>query len=424
MRYATFLTAVLLLAAAAITTAAAQDDLQPVATAPPSAAAATDPPVSESDDPRSNICLPAQINVHQQHQGVPMRLGEWLTLVVSGACKSDVMTQLAASGAQPGAASQTSGIALLLNDVPMQNLPMVSAQGDDPAQLLLSFRLQRDSEQNNDDEEHNRESWSTFLRDNESCCQSALHLKEMNVAIAIAIGTRPAAALGPLQNIQFRVEDRSVVAWTFWVLLIAFLVGYGLCIRSPTLLRDTADGSYSLAKSQMAFWGLLVALCFSGVWFVIGSMEQIPSEVLVLLGISATTGWLAPYAGTTSVTNAMTDLNTQQQHVLTATATASAQLQDTTEHAAKLQSISDTMLRTAVRAHLQRIGGFLRDICSDGNGVGVHRVQAVAWTLILGVVFVCEVTTVISMPVFSTNLLLLLGISNGTYLTMKTKEQP
>ncbi|MDZ4814122.1 MAG: hypothetical protein SGI99_16160 [Pseudomonadota bacterium] len=426
MRYATILTALLLLAvtATATTTAAAQDDPQPAATAPPSAALATDLPVAESDGPPSNICLPAQISVHQQHQDVPMRLGEWLTLLVGGACKSDVVAQLAASGAQPGAASQSSGIVLLLNDVPMQNLPMVSAQGDDPTQMLLSFRLQRDSDQSNDDEEHNRESWSTFLRDNESCCQSALHLKEMNVAIAIAIGTRPAAALGPSQNIQFRVEDRSVVAWTFWVLLIVFVLGYGLCIRSPTLLRDAPGGSYSLAKSQMAFWGLVVALCFSGVWFVIGTMELIPNEVLILLGISALTGWLAPIAGTTSMTNAMADLNTQQQHVLRAAANANAQLQDTAEHAAKLQSINDSMLRTAARAHLQRIEGFLRDICSDGNGIGVHRVQAVAWTLILGVVFVCEVTTVISMPVFSTNLLLLLGISNGTYLTMKTKEQP
>ena len=423
MRYATILTALLLLAATAIV--AAQSDPLAAAAAPTSAAdPVVDPSVAESDDPPSNICLPAQISVHPQHQGVPMRLGEWLTLVVGGACKSDVLTQLATSGAQPGVSGQTSGVALLLNDVPMHNLPMVSAQSDDPTQMLLSFRLQRDSEQNNDDEEHNRESWSTFLRDNQSCCQSALHLKEMEVAIAIAIGNRPAAALGPGQNIQFRVEDRSVVAWTFWVLLIVFVLGYGLCIRSPTLLRDTPGGSYSLAKSQMAFWGLLVALCFSGVWFVIGTMELIPNEVLILLGISAATGWLAPFAGSTSVTNAMTDLNTQQQHVLTATATANAQLQDTAEHAAKLQSISDTMLRTAARAHLQRIEGFLRDISSDGNGVGVHRVQAVAWTLILGVVFVCEVTTVISMPVFSTNLLLLLGISNGTYLTMKTKEQP
>lgn len=433
MRISLILAALLLLGA---TLAFAEAD---VGTTAASAAATQSPPTppAAAVGATAPICLPAQIRLHPQHKGVPMRLGEWLNLVLSGQCAVDVATQLAQSGAAPGANGKASGITLLLNDVQMQDVPMVLAHGDDRGQSLLSFRLRR-----NADDSANLASWNSFLRNNESCCAHAFNLKEMQVTIALAIGNRPAAALGDAQSFQFRVEDREVVAWTFWVLFVVFFTGFVLCVRSPTLLRDTPGGSYSLAKSQMAFWGLIVALCFAGVWFVIGSMEQIPNEVLILLGISAATGWLSPYAGASSVTNAMSALSVQQQQAQTAAdantaagkiavpASKTANESDAEAasanavHAAKMQAISADMLRTSARDHLRKAENFLRDICSDGEGVCVHRVQAVAWTVILGVVFVCEVTTVISMPVFSTNLLLLLGISNGTYLTLKTKEQP
>lgn len=365
------------------------------------------------------VCLPSQISLHQRHQGVPTRLNDWLTLVVSGACSSALTTQIDQGGSKPLLSGASSGVSLLLNDTSMLNLPMVLAQGDAPGQTLLSVRLLRDSE-----DADNRDSWNTFLRNGESCCEHALSLREMDVALALAIGNGPVMALASTQSVQFRVEDRAVVAWTFWVLAALFVVGCWLCLRSPSLLRDTPGGSYSLAKSQMAWWGLIVALSFCGVWFVIGTMEAIPSEVLVLLGVSVATGWLSPMAASSSVSNAMADLTAQQQQVQTAATVAATQSQPTDAHGEQLKGIGDRMLRASMRGHLQKVEGFLRDISSDGDGVCVHRVQAVAWTLILGVVFVCEVTTVISMPVFSTNLLLLLGISNGTYLTLKTKEQP
>jgi hypothetical protein len=393
--------------------ASAQADV-PGATTTASSVAPVEPVVAAAA-----VCLPGQISVHPQHLGVPMRLGDWLTLMVSGPCSSALTTQIAQAGSRPVKTGTGSGIGLLLNDTPMQNLPVVLAQGDQSGQTLLSVRLLRDSEDSD-----NRDAWNIFLRNGESCCEHVFTLSEMDVAIALAIGNSPAMALAGSQNIQFRVEERRVVAWTFWVLALVFVIGFWLCVRSPALLRDKPGGSYSLAKSQMAWWGLIVALSFSGVWFVVGTMEAIPNEVLILLGISATTGWLAPMAGASSVSNAMADLTAQKQQVQAAATVAATQAQPTDAHADELKDIGDRMLRTTTRAHLQRVEGFLRDICSDGDGVSVHRVQAVAWTFILGVVFVCEVTTVISMPVFSTNLLLLLGISNGTYLTLKTKEQP
>jgi hypothetical protein len=67
--------------------------------------------------------------------------------------------------------------------------------------------------------------------------------------------------------------------------------------------------------------------------------------------------------------------------------------------------------------------GFFRDIISDHNNVSIHRFQMVVWTLVLGVFFLRSVTKSLSMPQFDDSMLILMGISNGTYLGLKIPEK-
>lgn len=62
------------------------------------------------------------------------------------------------------------------------------------------------------------------------------------------------------------------------------------------------------------------------------------------------------------------------------------------------------------------------DILSDVNGVSFYRFQLVAWTFVLGVVFLHHVFRYLEMPDFDEYLLALLGISAGTYLGYKLPE--
>lgn len=69
--------------------------------------------------------------------------------------------------------------------------------------------------------------------------------------------------------------------------------------------------------------------------------------------------------------------------------------------------------------------GFFIDILSDDNGISMHRFQNLAWTIIAVTVYlykVSGVTTGCQLPELSDTLLALTGISNATYLVMKTKE--
>jgi len=80
--------------------------------------------------------------------------------------------------------------------------------------------------------------------------------------------------------------------------------------------------------------------------------------------------------------------------------------------------------------------GFLQDILSDKYGISIHRFQAFIFNLVFGLWFIYKtvvnlkgITTSASgqvvnaiIPVFSTNNLILLGLSAGTYAALKLTE--
>jgi hypothetical protein len=61
-------------------------------------------------------------------------------------------------------------------------------------------------------------------------------------------------------------------------------------------------------------------------------------------------------------------------------------------------------------------------VLSDADGIDFHRFQMLAWTFVLGVVFIIEVWQGLAMPDFSATLLGLMGLSAGTYVGLKIPE--
>jgi hypothetical protein len=169
---------------------------------------------------------------------------------------------------------------------------------------------------------------------------------------------------------------------TFLAAVIALIIGAKL----SAILRDGAAGTtYSLGRVQMAFWLYLITASFIYIWLVTGDYNGILTpQALTLLGISATTSLMAVAAGNGTIG----------------------------------QSV-----------------GFWNDILTEpGNppagvvapepvsGIALHRLQIVVWTGILGVVFVVEVYNSFQLPAFDSNLLILMGLSGGTYVGFKLKE--
>lgn len=131
---------------------------------------------------------------------------------------------------------------------------------------------------------------------------------------------------------------------------------------------------FSLARTQFAFWLFLVTGGFLFIWLTTGQfLGVVTGGVLTLLGISATSGLAA--------------------------------------------------VLIDPRPNPNPSRGFLIDILSDGTSVVLHRVQMLAWTLILGLIFLWTVTTSFTFPSFDTNLLLMAGITSGIYLGFKFPEK-
>jgi hypothetical protein len=365
--------------------------------------------ISRTSDPPDGTLEIVGTNDGQSPSDFLFELGDVLRLKATGDLATAIAAELAKSAA-------TRSITLYLDSVPMVGLvagPLAVGQGQ-TASVHLSFSLAR-----NPNNEDNRKAWDTLFR--------RQHSYVMPMPVSLAVGRAlPIGATTP-DSIQFQVATPFVTMLIFAVGLAVFVGMFAALIkwkRINAILLNATTGYYSLGKAQMAFWGLLVFVAVSGILVLTGTLECIPAQTLTLLGISGSTGLgsvLINRSKRVDAGNSIKHLADEEQQLLKDAATAAGTL---------AQSGIDRL--RIVQTEMKRLGtlfvqgtsrGFFADICDDGNGPSFHRVQVVIWTILLGCAFVNSVVRVMSMPEFPESLLLLMGISNGTYLGFKVPEK-
>ena len=89
--------------------------------------------------------------------------------------------------------------------------------------------------------------------------------------------------------------------------------------------------------------------------------------------------------------------------------------QATPEQSARIARMEDAV-RPASR-------NLLLDILTDKNGITLHRLQIVMWTLALATIFVVQVFLNLTFPEFDPTILALMGLSSGVYLGFKIPER-
>lgn len=197
----------------------------------------------------------------------------------------------------------------------------------------------------------------------------------VGVAVAAADGTTPVRAR-LRERATFRVYDPIWLAGGgLGILLLAG--GIGMAGWNTGLLRDRGAASpFSLGRVQMAWWLVLTIGGFLFIWLLSGQWRGVVTTgMMALVGISATTG-------------------------------VAARLADDPPE-------GDPEKETQ---------NFWLDIVSDGENPAVHRLQLIAWTILLGGIFAWTVLWTFAFPDFDANLLLLVGIVGGTYVGFKFKE--
>lgn len=192
--------------------------------------------------------------------------------------------------------------------------------------------------------------------------------------------------------------------WEFWISMGIIVGCLGLFVwKAPTtdVLRDTGitltnltqvNPNYwhqhkhplSLARLQMSIWFFIIIGSFVFLWSTTGSLAGVNNTALILMGISGGTSMFA------AIISEKRDWDAKKREPA---------------------NVSDSAFTN-----------WFIDILSSDEGMTIHRFQMFAWTLVLAVVFVNGVLSDYAMPLFSNELLGLMGISSGIYIGFKIKE--
>jgi hypothetical protein len=300
---------------------------------------------------------------------------------------------------------------------------------------ILEFKLER--------ADTSRAAWVSLLG-------SPTSLSKQGVAVGVGYGTSP--ELGYSQQIPPYITLTVLEPWRLTVgfLVLLFLAGlFVRLVKKSNIIRDALppfppEGfrkPYSLARLQMAVWFFLVAGAFIFLFLIMHSIDTLNQQALLLIGIGAGTALGATLVDKSKRTlreSKLIELRPLRERLkaeikvleavvakgsspssLSKDEMANLPAARLEENRAKLESTETEIKEIEQSKSAPVSSGFVEDILSDAGGVSFHRFQMLAWTVILGLLFVYSVWERLAMPEFSATLLSLMGISAGTYLGFK-----
>lgn len=205
--------------------------------------------------------------------------------------------------------------------------------------------------------------------------------------IRVGVGVEGGLVAGPADPnasdtiLTFRVPS-SVSLLLAATLTLTLLVATPMLAWKTNMLRDRGQAaqqgtmpSFSLARTQMAFWFVNIVVAFLYIWAATGALDTVTPTALALMGIAAGT------------------------------------------------ALGAAVVDDAKRLPVSTSQSMLKDLLTDATGYSLHRLQLLTWTLVLWIVFWRSVWRALAMPDFDATLLALMGISNGTYVGFKIPER-
>ena len=193
------------------------------------------------------------------------------------------------------------------------------------------------------------------------------------------------------------------------LLALAFLLQIKYCFLCDD--SKAKPKTYSFARTQLVWWTFIILSIIVTIAISTAKIPTLLTSTLILLGI----GSLTTISG--RIIDISDDNNfTQNQNAANNNAVANPQP----------QTLSKDLPSQ----------GFLLDILSDKTGISIHRLQALMFNLLFGFWFMYKCaqhiyginihTTQLMInkiiPDLSPNDLILLGLSAGTYIALKTTE--
>ena len=205
------------------------------------------------------------------------------------------------------------------------------------------------------------------------------------VNISVAKYLPFAKAIG---DIPFSISLHPKVS-KYWILAVAIpAIGLIILALFNNLLKEDKNIFYSLGRTQLFFWTIIFLVSYLYIWYITESLPDINGTILVILGISVTT-------------------------------TAAGKVIENEHKKTDAELLTLTSQLSLVK---EKSEGFLKDILSDNSSINIHRFQNVLFNLAFGTIFIQKAFSSHVLPEFDSNMLLLMGISSGTYAGLKITE--
>jgi hypothetical protein len=260
--------------------------------------------------------------------------------------------------------------------------------------------------------------------------------------VTVRVGFEGQAPLEGEIKRKLRIIEADLL---FWISLGGFALAlslFGWLATVTNILRESGPEpggrkrkAFSLGRSQMAFWFLLVLASYLGILLITRDQCPIPSQVIGLMGIAAITALGSAAVDISRRSAAQVELprcvaqKTEAARTAAvaaggaAPAGAAAGVAPATAAGALEKALDREIRESEARLAPSVAQDFWRDILSDADGISLHRFQIVVWTIVLGVIFIVSVYQYLAMPEFDSSLLLLMGISAGAFLGFKIPEK-
>lgn len=208
--------------------------------------------------------------------------------------------------------------------------------------------------------------------------------------------------------------------WLFFgALALAFVVSVVWIGAAKTgMLKDRRlpqiaphQQTYSLGRSQMAFWFTLVFGSYLFLYVLLGDPNTMTSQALMLMGIS----------GATALFASVVDKAKDTDPIGIANAELRAKGINSYEDVPALNAADRKFWEEKTKPFLTK--GWYLDLTTDASGAALHRLQVVVWTVLLGFIFVVDVYRTLKMPEFSDVLLALMAVTSAGYVGFKYPEK-
>ena len=224
--------------------------------------------------------------------------------------------------------------------------------------------------------------------------------------------------------------------WAVGSLLVLLLMVWVFWKYGKDMLRDSgppkpkdangqdAERPYSLAKVQVAWWFVLVVGCFFLIYLITGEFTM-TEQALILIGIGTGTALGSAMIESSKRGSSDSELEQLRPQEKKLEDEINSPKADTNlaEKREQLKTVKAKIADAEAAQNKPISESLWRDLVTDANGPSFHRFQMIAWTIILGILFLAGVYKNLAMPEFSGTMLALMGISAGTYLGFKIPEK-